>query len=426
MPQKTDVTMSYNRLGFPPRPNYCVSLRDKFLGNMLVLVLGLIPVYLFSSGGFQIVDIIILPTLIALLLVKKEKIAKHNTKYIFNFLFFAIWSVIINVLFYYYYEDRWFILGSIPLIYAFFLLYAFYYLFLKLINKKNIGYIYAGLVLSIILCFTIKGYSSEEGRTALSFNDPNQLGYLAVLLISYIIILMEYKRKFKIKNIRYKLIDIFVIIITHVMVLLSVSRTAMVAFLILDVCLIKNIRKIYCIILSLILIGCLTIILQPRFIQDRISQRPGQFQGETIIEHLKSRLFYPFKGFETHYILIGKGTGKSPDFIIEVHNLFGEILRAFGLIGLGLFIFWLIRFIGTIRVINDSIWIMAAIVTFNMGINGLRWRGLWIFMGFLLAMSSILSVQESKGKKQLSRLRPADIYPPGCQTGYRPARTRLY
>jgi hypothetical protein len=140
--------------------------------------------------------------------------------------------------------------------------------------------------------------------------------------------------------------------------------------------------------------------LRPTFIQERMATRQEHFDRKNMAENLKMRLFLPFATFNGTDIFFGRGTGwrkddsnipgiKSREIIMEVHNMFGEVLRAFGLIGLSLFLFWLIKFMLCVRGVKDSFWVLAGIFTFNVSINGIRWRAFWIFLAFLLAMAAL-------------------------------------
>jgi hypothetical protein len=378
-----------------------------FLGGLLTLLLALLPIYLFPSGGFQIVDIPILFIFLATIVYSLTGKDYYILKNIYYFLPFMFWSILINSIYFFIYGNKAFIFHNIPMIYAFFLMLFLYFTFIKLINENGIIYIYTGLFLSILLCLTAKGFSYKTERMVLSFNDPNQLGYFAIFILSYTIILMSYRKKYLLYNIWYSSIDIFLIIVAHFFLFLSISRSTIFAFLFLDACLLKNLKRNFQIVISLLLIAGFLLFLRPTFIEERLRLRPGHFQKETAVEQLMERIFAPFKNVSGEELFFGKGIGrrnfksdipgiKEPQVRIEVHNIIGWIIHAFGLIGLSLFIFWGVNLLLCFRVIKDSFWVMAAIFTFNMGINGLRWRILWIFLAFMLAMASFERKNQEK------------------------------
>ena len=376
--------------------------RNVFLGSCLVIVLALLPVYAFSSGGFQLVDIPILFIIIVTLIINTTGNDKGLNNHIIYLIPFVAWALLVNGIYFIIYENNWFLLGSVPIVYAIFLLNAFYIIFTRLIVGNGIKYIYIGIILSIACCFTFKGYT-EEGRATLSFNDPNQLGYFAVFLLSYVVILKNYIEKLEVNRTIYNYLDIIIIIAAHYFLFLSVSRSTMAAFILLDLCFLKNIRnagQIFTMFLAIFLMAGFVFFLRPTFIQERMATRQDHFDRKNMAENLKMRLFLPFATFNGTDILFGRGTGwrnddsnipgiKSREIIMEVHNMFGEVLRAFGLIGLSLFLFWLIKFMLCVRGVKDSFWVLAGIFTFNMSINGIRWRAFWIFLAFLLAMAAL-------------------------------------
>jgi hypothetical protein len=368
-------------------------------GSSLVIVLALIPVYIFSSGGFQLVDIPLFLIIIGTFFVRKNEKDSYIRKYIFYYTPFVFWAILVSVTYFSFLSNWGFLIGVIPVVYAIFLMNTFYMIFTRLIRQKDIKYIYVGLIISVILCFTVKGYS-EETRAVLSFNDPNQLGYFAIFLLAYVILLINYKEKYNANKKIYSFMDIFIMFIAHYFLLLSVSRSAIAAFLILDACLLKkllNFRQIFRISFAILVMTGYVFLVRPTFIQERIAGRQEHFASETMAEQLESRLFLPFENFGGLHILVGKGTGyRKGDIFMEVHNLFGEVFRAFGLIGLSLLIFFLVNLgIGVMNV-KDSFWLLAGILTFNMGIYGIRWRGFWIFIAFLMSLAGLVNSQKTE------------------------------
>jgi len=370
------------------------------LGVLLILCLGLVPVYLFPSGGFQIIDIP-LSIIIAASLLFGEKLIIRKYRNIFLFLLpFVLWVCIVNGLYYIKYENPSFLYGTIPVVYGFFLLISFTIIFHKILTYKQIAFIYLGLVLSLFLCLIAKGYS-EEGRAVLSFNDPNQVGYFAIFLVCYVIFLNNYREIIDNKNIKYDILNILILFFAHYLVILSFSRSTILAFIFLDLCLIKNIKNIrylIAVLLTSIIFIIVLFLFKPTLIEEKYTLRKEHLEEKIVLTHLKMRWLDPFSDYNGIDFLFGAGTGArissdmgkaSKRFHSEVHNLFGEILRAFGIIGLLLFGLWLYKFIKTIKNIKDIYWILGSIFIYNLGIYGLRWRAFWIFFSLLLALSNI-------------------------------------
>lgn len=160
-------------------------------GLMLISTLGLLPVYILPSGGFQVVDI---PLVIIIVFTFFS--ARENFKYIkivYYFLPYVIWAFLVNLGYLTITSDKNFIKGIVPYIYAPVLMYTFIIIFNKILRNNKLIYIYMGILLSILATFLFKGLEEETERAVLSFNDPNQLAYFALILLIYAIFLINFK-----------------------------------------------------------------------------------------------------------------------------------------------------------------------------------------------------------------------------------------
>jgi hypothetical protein len=285
------------------------------------------------------------------------------------------------------------------------LLYSFKKIFLKVLSGSSIIFIYLGLIAGIIACLLAKGYS-EDGRAILSFNDPNQLGYFAAILLASIVILIQYKNITKSNTMLLTIFDGSIIFISHYFLLLSISRSAMAAFIFIDLYFLLSIRNIK-ILLSLFLCFLLSAVFllffRPQFISERIESRHGHFTKVNMASSLQDRLIDPLKSFGGFAIIFGGGDfvskkKTSPLFArestgAEVHNIFGDLLKIYGLIGLALFLFWLIRFMCSIKIMKSGLWALTGLLIYNMGNNGIRFRALWIWIALLIAMEAFMRVK---------------------------------
>jgi len=297
------------------------------------------------------------------------------------------------------------LISNITLIYNILIYYCFAICFLTIIHKKSVSLLYWSLLLSIIVILLIKGRHEETLRSTLSFNNPNQLGYFSVILLSYVIILLNINEN--INRVSVKSLLVFVIIIAmaaHYLVFLSLSRGAFFSILLLDIGLLKTIfkHKIYLIFgIVLLVIGSLVIFPNLPFITGRMEAR-----GERKSFDLKKSIVQSYERVASQLIfsspwqvIFGRGDGriqtdesilfgKSMDFTgyPEVHNIFGNVLRAYGIIGLFLFAFWVIKFIWASRVVSGALWVWGALLCYNMTHNGIRFRSFWMLSAFLLAI----------------------------------------
>lgn len=380
------------------------------LGLLCIANFFLLPMYLFPSGGFQLVDISIILTAIVIFFQNKLP-HNFNKKLIYGLLPFCIWVFLINLIYFTIYQQRNEIRWTLALIYGFFQLFVFSLLFLNLINNKKLGYIYVALIFSIIGCFVAKGYA-EEGRATLSFNNPNQLAYYAAILFSYTILLIQYKIDNNIKTGYYLIIDILFIIVVHFFILISFSRAGMIVVLFLDLCLLfnmKNNKYVFPIFFMFITISGLVLIFNKDYVQKRLGARaPDQLVYK---DSLKDRVLKPLEQLRGINILIGSGAGGHGRIIeqkgsisqtistIEVHNTFGDILRSYGFIGLILFLYWYFNVIWQGRKIKNGLWVMVAIFAFNNAHIGIRFRSFWILMAFFIVLIYLKQTSEDNASQ---------------------------
>jgi len=363
----------------------------------LVLALGLLPVYTFASGGFQVVD---LP--LALLILLSFYLPNTNdiyTRQVKRLLPFLAWAILVNSTYFMIYGDMGYLRAVIIVTYTLLLLFFFMKIYQSILEKNKVIYIYLGLFLSIILTFVTKGPPDEEGRAVLSFNDPNQLGYFAAIMLAYAIILLKYKENINNNKPILFLFDGILVFFAHLFLLYSVSRSAMAAFFILDLCLLKglrNIKIISAIIICITLMVGYVIIFNPHFIAERLEVRdPTHYSREELVEGLDSRVMDPVRRMSGLQYLFGKGQGGifsyrssgeggARGYGGESHNVFGEIFRGYGAIGILLFLVWLSNAVWISRVLPEALWVWAGLLIYNIGNYGFRFRAFWIFLALMM------------------------------------------
>jgi hypothetical protein len=218
------------------------------------------------------------------------------------------------------------------------------------------------------------------------------------------IILFGYKLNAAATFWQYYIFDVFLIISAHVILFLAASRAGLLAMLVLDLCLIKNmaLKKGFVVcLLTLLIAGMYLFLVNPGAIGQRLESRQKQrFTIEGIQADLLARLS-PLTTLNALELLIGKGIGPTktvPDQVIsrkdnnlgiETHNMFGWILEHYGLIGLSFFLLWLFPFCWRSRAVKDAMWIWASLLTFGMSGVLVRSRLFWIFLGLLSAILRI-------------------------------------
>ena len=363
------------------------------LGGVLVLALGLLPVYLFPSGRPQVVDVPLI-ILLAACFFRRNRPAPALRRNLMPLLPVVAWAALVNGTYFLLHPtDYQPLFKSAELLYTFFIFWAFSYLFRDFLEAGRLGVLYAGLFLSLFLVFTVKGYSEEGIRSILSFNNPNQLGYYALLLTCWVALLLHLKEKNGNARAIFWWGDVVLLFVAHFLALLSLSRGAILGLFLVDMWIFPRLsRRILIFFVPLILVALVVLIWKPAVIEERLAGRPGrEITPETAQVELEKRVFHQFSIMEGIHYLVGRG-GRSftpqekARGIHEVHNIFGEIFRCYGLIGLGLFSFWLAGFLWRSRVVPGGLFVWGALLMYNMSHYGLRFRSFWLLLAFLNAM----------------------------------------
>jgi hypothetical protein len=389
-----------------------------FLGLLAILSMGLIPINIFPIGGFQIADVFI-TILIAYYILKKSELENKVKTHIYLLLPFIIWTNIVLGGYLLIYVNFRLLITAINMLYAFLMLFAFSKIWNELLSKKAYQYIYSALILSVICVFTFKGLISwEDMRYSFSFNNPNQLGLFALIFLAITIVLMQQKKADNIANIIYFSLDIFFILLAHYWAFMALSRATFAAFLLLDICLLKNMhsQKLFLPVASAIFVGgILMLFINPTFIQQRIEARGTHRFGESALEErIKIGITEPMKDLKGIKLLFG--TGQIPVLQvndpgdtrfrndknkIEVHNMFGNVLWSYGIIGLSLYVFWIAKIIWEVRVIPNALYIWGALLTFSVSGVLFRSRSYWLVLGLMMAL---LNIEMTKDKKKSQEL----------------------
>lgn len=388
-------------------------------GLLVICCLGFIPINTFPHGGFQVVDIFIVLLTIYYIFEgsKLDDVVQHH---IFLLLPFVIWVQIVMISYSLFYKHISFILPAINILYAFFMLYTFGNMWIELLSTKDYKYIYIAFVIAIMCIFTFKPAKlSTSYRLAYSFNNPNQLALYSLLFISSIIVLIQQKIDNNNNNIIYYILDIFFILIGHYFIFMAITRAAVAAVVFLDICLMKKLfsKNMFLPVASILVAGvAVLMIFNPYFIQQRIEMRGShRFTGSAFEERVEEAIAEPMKDLKGFKILFG--TGQIPaaklygqDRIkaglgergIEVHNMFGNVLWSYGVIGLILYAFWIGKTIWEVRIVPNTLFIWAAILTFSIGGVVIRVRSYWLVVGLMMALWSLKIADDKKTSPEVT------------------------
>ena len=347
---------------------------------IIALYLILFPFYVFSSGTPQPADMILAFGSIIFMLAKSSKsvLKKPVIKYLFSFVLLVS---VINLTYCIYY----FAIGVENKMFLPILFYAFNFMFFIVILtlfkssffvKKKMYLIYKVIFVSLLIQFFlgvlgIQGDSSLNlSRPAIFFNNPNQLAYYSLLMISILTVLYL---KFNFN----KSIFILSLLFSIYLVIYSGSRAALSVFLLLIPVFSYQKKKMKSILVFLSLILTAPTIINTNFVQEKIENIVIRSARNTInnTSEIENRgynrlLLYP------EYLFYGAGENKNDRFektgnlYLEIHSGLANTLFSYGFLGLFLFCMFVFKAIKK-DLIQNSLLILPAIL-YNITHQGLR------------------------------------------------------
>ncbi len=379
----------------------------KITVNNILLVLFCLyfilkPIYIFDSGLPQIADFILVTLYTIMFFSSKDYVVEKNERTIINKKFqiafiFLIWVFLINIL--------WAIqLSSVsilkPTIFYLFNILAMhitkelYYRNGKQIILKISKYVMYSCLIQFILSFTLP---KSMLRSTVFFNNPNQLGLYALIVLTYIIILKD----------NYKPIYFIIgIVCSCYLILISLSKAAIIgAIALMTIFLIKllkkNIYKIifaFCVITFVILGGFDYAYSKIQKVEvmnvaiNRINLKNMSQENDSNL--IDGRGYGRIK--EIGYkVIYGVGEGEFYRFQylngVEVHSGFASIICYYGIIGFAL----LLLFIFKVIPFGESKYLYMSGV-FLYALTHQIWRNTLIWMLFIVML--VISKSNTRGK----------------------------
>lgn len=370
------------------------SFFDKLIFLLISAYFILKPFYFWQSGLPQISDFIIV-TLIITFLLKTEFTFKYFDGFerfiIIGLLFVghilivnSIWMTLLDY-------SLGFLLKSVYYIYNYLIVLLFIALYTEY-ETKLLEIIYQSVLISVFIqigmYLTLGGFSG--GRMTAGFNNPNQLGYYALLTLS---ILLFSSQKLDI-NVKWFVLGAFS---TVILSLSSLSKAAIISHITMIIFYLfsktKN-TKLKRNIIILILIFILTFtyiyyfteIISNNNLINAVSMRISSI-GQDSDDSLEGRGYNRITDHPEYWIL-GAGEGGYyrfrslvDSFHGEFHSTLGNIQVSYGIIGLSLFLV----FMGIALYKDDfqSWYIIAFIMAYGLTHNGIRNSFFWILLAMI-------------------------------------------
>ncbi|MCO8083006.1 O-antigen ligase family protein [Acinetobacter lwoffii] len=327
------------------------NIRDKSIIYLILFSFFLSQFYFWSSGVPQFSHIFIMGAILLLF----SKSSKINIEYSNIILLFVAYAICVNFAWYLIVLDSSYMMSTVYWIFN-----LLFFLLMMNLNQVQIKFFYEKLlflipfsyIVEIIIWVSNLGRYDFEPRYNGLFNDPNQMAFW--VLSSCAIYLYISGNGFK---------KITVYFLALFLILLTMSRSASIGFLMLTLGLIFSQKgdlnkRIFVFIGTLVLFGSLSYFLYNLGVFDSVvlrfmeglDQRDSQVEGRGLFSFLD----YP------QYLIFGAGQGAhwlyNPTGN-EIHSTWLGILFYYGIIGISLFLIFLYQIFKKLSLSNKMIFL---------------------------------------------------------------------
>lgn len=372
---------------------------EKFILFLYFLYFVLSPFYLWKSGYPQVADVILV-TLVILYFTSKRlsiNLFSGTKRILIVGLFFTIYVFVINFVWIILLQNiDSFLLSSIYYVYNFLVVavvISLYSDYGETLLKMTYYAVLISVFLQVIVFFSSGGFTGE--RTVGSFNNPNQLGYYSLLIVSTLMFLSS---KINVNIILFSLGILSGILLS----LLSLSKATIIAmsfliilFLIFGSVNCKLKKRLWLILLTTVVIGVFinetTSMIQESELLTSVQNRIngiGQDDDDNPEQRGYTRLTdYP------QYWIFGAGEGmynRFSNFKLEFHSTLGNIQVSYGLIGSILFLTFIFLVLRNDKYRNWYI-IISLLLIYGLTHNGIRNSIFWILLALIACSSCIMS-----------------------------------
>jgi O-antigen ligase len=346
--------------------------------------------YVFPSGSPQPADFLLVLAIVATLLVAWRRLPNESGLYIALGLF-VTWIVLVNIFWYFIDPDFLFLKRT-----SFYLYNSFVFWFVVAAGyhdwKRLKLVIWWSCVIALLaqLFYLEFLYHAIDKRATGTFNNPNQLGYWALLLMACLAVAKE--------RAPLGVLDLLALGAGYYTVMLSLSKAASISgmLLILLIMAFCRLQRISGQMLGAALVLGLVFELANGGLIERFmsfeavanlehrldgigTQRDDDLMGRGYIRLIQHPEYLAFGAGEKKFEREGEAVTK------ETHSSIGTILVSYGLIGFGLF--GLLLFVIFVRAPLASTAYFGPIMLFSITHMGLRDSIFWVFLGLVYAQA---------------------------------------
>lgn len=349
--------------------------------------------YVFPSGSPQPADFLLILTIAATLLVAWRQLPYEPVLYIALALFSG-WIVVVNVVWFFLSPDFVFLKKTSFYLYNavvfLFVVAAGYHDFQRLKTVIWWGCVIALLAQLLYLEFVFHGFGKRATGT---FNNPNQLGYWALLVMACLAVVKE--------RTPLGILDVLALGAGFYVLMLSLSKAASISgmlLILLIVAFCRCRREAGLALAAALVLGVLYQVaaggLVERFMSfesvANLSHRLstiGQSEDDNLLHRGYVRLIQ-----NPQYLAFGAGEGGFERLTEiaerqskELHSTLGTILMSYGLVGLALFGLLLLVIFG--RAPLASIAYLGPVMLYSVTHVGVRFSEFWIFLALVYAQA---------------------------------------
>ena len=370
-------------------------------GILYIIYITLKPIYLRSSGSIQLADAFLILFSFYLILQSKGKVrlSWNASRILKLFLLLVIYQLLVNFIWTVVLGTRLFK----PILY-----YAFNYIALIdfLIVGEEIGYqnvkksVMIGSLISLIISSIGITFNAATGRGTGFFNNPNQLGYYALILFSCILLCWDWNKP---------ILKWIMIVLSIWLIIASSSKSAFISVVVTAFMYIifesedRSIKNMtlklvalaaVSVMIYLLLFSANSFVLSNRYLF-MMRRRIINMSSENDSALGSGRGYSRIWEIGVHF-LWGVGEGAYNRFQtmkgMEIHSTFASLLVSYGLTGL--IGYALIFFRGIVyrgNAIRNLI-VFSGVLLYQVTHNGIRNTLLWLFLAlFILHQTTLLS-----------------------------------
>lgn len=366
---------------------------------LFVLALATKPLYLTSSGSMQLSDLLYMALFGSFLLYGKLSLpSSHEIKWAKSFFALIVYQFIINIIWYIVcrfegFDDVGIITRIIYYIFNLFVCLTVFQMYIYVGYNRLLKLYLLGSALSVGICYIGVAINWRGiGRVTGFFNNPNQLGYFAILVMTVFVIYWRETKK------SYRLLLIALCAILNIW---SLSKASIIGAAVLLICyaLISNEGKST----NRTVLTIVTVAAVATFIYMFMFSDLDLFTNNYYISKVRRRILYMSYENDSNlstgrgygrikeigfFIVTGVGQGAYDRFIAlkgkELHSTYASLLVSYGLIGFSgyCYLFGLAMFSNRKKFFN--ILAMAGILLYSVTHNGIRSSLLWTLLAMLL------------------------------------------